>query len=427
MFSGIVEEVGVVTALTRPAADAARMTIGARAVLAGAEVGASIAVDGVCQTVTAAGGGTFTIDSVGATLRKTTLGSFAVGRRVNLERPLGYGDRVDGHLVQGHVNDTGTVTRWQTLGAARWLEVRLPPALLPYVVAEGSIAIDGISLTVAGLQDDRAGFSIIPHTARATALTDRRVGEPVNVEVDVIAKYVERLAGPHRSRGRASDGGAGASDGAGGARDGASRDGGGEPVPAMSGVDRAARAIAGGGMVLMIDDVDRENEGDLVAAAALITPRTVTHMLRQASGVLCAAITAERAESLQLAPMAAVNTALHGTRFTVSVDVVRGATTGESAHDRAATLRALADPQAAPADFARPGHVFPLVADPGGVAARPGHTEAAVELAARAGLPPAAAICPVLDDDGGMAGRAGLSRLAARLGVPMLHVAELAS
>ncbi len=415
MFSGIVEEVGVVTALTRPAPDAARMTIGARAVLAGAEVGASIAVDGVCQTVTAAGGGTFTIDSVGATLRKTTLGSFAVGRRVNLERPLGYGDRVDGHLVQGHVNDTGTVTRWQTLGAARWLEVRLPPALLPYVVPEGSIAIDGVSLTVAGLRDDRAGFSIIPHTARATALTDRRVGEPVNVEVDVIAKYVERLAGPHRPRGRTSDGGAGASDG------------GGEPVRAMAGVDRAAQAIAGGGMVLMIDDADRENEGDLVAAAALITPRTVTHMLRQASGLLCAAITAERAERLQLAPMAAVNTALHGTRFTVSVDVVRGATTGESAHDRAATLRALADPQAAPADFARPGHVFPLVADPGGVAARPGHTEAAVELAARAGLPPAAAICPVLDDDGGMAGRAGLSRLATRLGVPMLHVAQLAS
>lgn len=414
MFSGIVEEVGVVTAIARPAADAARMTIGARAVLAGAEVGASIAVDGVCQTVVAVDGRTLTIDSVGATLRKTTLGSFAVGRRVNLERPLAYGGRVDGHLVQGHVNDTGTVTRWEQLGAARWLEVRLPPALLPYVVPEGSIAIDGVSLTVAGLQDDRAGFSIIPHTARATALTDRQVGEPVNVEVDVIAKYVERLAGAHRPHDGASDGGV-------------SPDGGEGPVPAMAGVDDAAQAIAGGKMVLMIDDVDRENEGDLVAAAALITPRTVTHMLRQASGVLCAAITAERAERLQLGPMAAVNTALHGTRFTVSVDAVRGTTTGESAHDRAATLRAIADPQAAPADFARPGHVFPLVADPGGVTARPGHTEAAVELAARAGLPAVAAICPVLDDDGGMAGRAGLSRLAARLGAPMLHVAQLGS
>lgn len=410
MFSGIVEEVGVVTALTRRAADAVRMTIGARTVLAGAGVGASIAVDGVCQTVIAIDDRTFTIDSVGATLRKTTLGSFAIGRRVNLERPLAFGTRVDGHLVQGHVNDTATVTRWEQLGAARWLEVRLPPVLLPYVVPEGSIAIDGVSLTVAGLQDDRAGFSIIPHTARATALTDRRVGEPVNVEIDVIAKYVERLAGAHRAA--AVD-------------DGTDRDGGG-PVPAMASVAEAAQAIAGGRMVLMIDDVDRENEGDLVAAAALITPRIVTHMLRQASGVLCAAITAERAERLELAPMSPVNTALHGTRFTVSIDAVRGTTTGESAHDRAATLRAVADPRAAPADFARPGHVFPLVADPGGVAARPGHTEAAVALAARAGLPAAAAICPVLDDDGGMARRAGLSRLAARLRVPMLHVAQLA-
>jgi 3,4-dihydroxy-2-butanone 4-phosphate synthase len=180
-------------------------------------------------------------------------------------------------------------------------------------------------------------------------------------------------------------------------------------------------------MVLMIDDVDRENEGDLVAAASLVTPRAATLMLRQASGLLCAAITAERAAQLELPPMTPVNTALHGTRFTVSIDAVCGTTTGESAHDRAATLRAVADPQASAADFARPGHVFPLVADPGGVAARPGHTEAAVELAARAGLPPAAAICPVLDDDGGMARRAGLSRLAARLGVPMLHVAQLAS
>ena len=404
MFSGIVEEVGVVTALTRPAADAARMIIGARTVLAGTEVGASIAVDGVCQTVVAIDGRTLTIDSVGATLRKTTLGSFAPGRRVNLERPLAYGSRVDGHLVQGHVNDTGTVTRWETLGAARWLEVRLPRPLLPYVVLEGSIAIDGVSLTVAGLEDDRAGFSIIPHTARATALTDRRVGDPVNVEVDMIAKYVERLAGPHAAGAADAD----------------------EPAP-MAGVDEAAEAIARGEMVLMIDDVDRENEGDLVAAASLVTPRIATCMLRRASGLLCAAITAERAEQLELPPMAQVNTALHGTRFTVSIDAVRGTTTGESAHDRAATLRAVADPQASPADFARPGHLFPLVADPGGVAARAGHTEAAVELAARAGLPAAAAICPVLDDDGGMARRAGLSRLARRLKVPMLHVAQLAS
>jgi 3,4-dihydroxy 2-butanone 4-phosphate synthase/3,4-dihydroxy 2-butanone 4-phosphate synthase/GTP cyclohydrolase II len=412
MFSGIVEEVGVVTALTRPAADAARMIIGARTVLAGTEVGASIAVDGVCQTVVAIDGRTLTIDSVGATLRKTTLGSFAPGRRVNLERPLAYGNRVDGHLVQGHVNDTGTVTRWEKLGAARWLEIRLPRPLLPYVVLEGSIAIDGVSLTVAGLEDDRAGFSIIPHTARATALTDRRVGDPVNVEVDMIAKYVERLAGPHA---------AGAAGGT--ANPAADAD---EPAP-MAGVDEAAEAIARGEMVLMIDDVDRENEGDLVAAAALVTPRIATCMLRRASGLLCAAITAERAEQLDLPPMAQVNTALHGTRFTVSIDAVRGTTTGESAHDRAATLRALADPQASPADFARPGHLFPLVADPGGVAARAGHTEAAVELAARAGLPAAAAICPVLDDDGGMARRAGLSGLARRLKVPMLHVAQLAS
>ena len=226
----------------------------------------------------------------------------------------------------------------------------------------------------------------------------------------MIAKYVERLTGAHAAADRE--------------RDPADSD---EAIPAMASVGDAAQAIAGGRMVLLIDDADRENEGDLVAAAALITPQTVTRMLRQASGVLCAAITAEQAERLELPQMTPVNTALHGTRFTVSIDATRGTTSGESAYDRAATLRAVADPHASPADFARPGHVFPIAADPGGVAARPGHTEAAVELAARAGLPAAAAICPVLDDDGGMARRAGLSRLARRLGVPMLHVAQLAS
>lgn len=407
MFSGIVEEIGIVTALIRSDADVARITIRACTVIDGTEVGSSIAVDGVCQTVVAMDANSLTIDSVGATLRKTTLGSFSEGRRVNLERPLAYGNRVDGHLVQGHVNETAPVSCWDELGSARWLTIRLPETLLPYVVLEGSVSVDGVSLTVASLEDNYAGFSIIPHTAHATALTDRRPGDQVNVEVDMIAKYIERLAVCHGVASRT-------------------------PVPTdssqdIASVDDAVQSIANGRMVLLIDDVDRENEGDLVAAAALITPQTVTHMLRQASGVLCAAITADRAEQLQLAPMTAVNTALHGTRFTVSIDATRGTTSGESAHDRATTLRAIANPSVPPTDFARPGHIFPIAADPGGVAARPGHTEAAVELAARAGLPPAAAICPVLDDDGRMAHRSCLSQLARRLGVPMLHVAQLAS
>ena len=412
MFSGIVEEVGVIKSFNRSATDAARIIIAARIVLTDTQVGGSIAVDGVCQTVVAIEKETLTIDSVGATLHKTTLGSFSAGRRVNLERPIAYGNRVDGHLVQGHVNDTGTISRQERIGAAYWLEIRLPRPLLPYVVLEGSIAIDGVSLTVASLQDDCVGFSIIPHTARETALMDRHAGHSVNVEVDMIAKYVERLASPQETT-RIDDTENHVNDGN-------------DPV-SLASVDEAAQEIARGQMVLMIDDADRENEGDLVAAASLVTPRIATCMLRQASGLLCAAITNAQAKQLELPPMTSKNTALHGTHFTVSVDALKGTTTGESAHDRATTLRALANPKASPSEFARPGHVFPLVADPGGVAARPGHTEAAVDLVTRAGLPPAAAICPVLDDEGGMARRIELSRLAHRLGIPILHVSQLTS
>ena len=410
MFSGIIEEVGVVTGVHHSNADAARISIRASTVLDGTEVGSSIAVDGVCQTVVSLEDDSLLIDSVGATLQKTTLGSFSAGRRVNLERPIAYGNRVDGHLVQGHVNDTATICHWQDLGTARWLTIQLPKTLLPYVVLEGSIAIDGVSLTVASLENDLLGFSIIPHTAHATALTDRHVGDQVNVEVDMIAKYVERLAG-NRDTSTYNPVSTETS----------------TAVPTMATVEDATDAMARGEMVLLVDDVDRENEGDLVAAAALITSKTVTRMLRQASGVLCAAITPDRAEQLQLAPMTALNTALHGTRFTVSIDATKGTTSGESAHDRAITLRALADPDASPGDFARPGHIFPIAAHPGGLSTRQGHTEAAVELASRAGVPPAAAICPVLDDDGYMARRAELRILARRMALPMLHVAQLYS
>ena len=169
-------------------------------------------------------------------------------------------------------------------------------------------------------------------------------------------------------------------------------------------IDDAIRDFRAGRMVVIVDDEDRENEGDLTIAAEMVTPEAINFMARHGRGLICLAMTGERLEELQLEQMAPENTALGGTAFTVSIDVNgHGITTGISAYDRAQTIKAALDPNSCAEDFARPGHVFPLRARPGGVLERRGQTEAAVDLASLAGLKPAGVICEIINDDGTMA------------------------
>ena len=180
-------------------------------------------------------------------------------------------------------------------------------------------------------------------------------------------------------------------------------------------------------MIVVVDDEDRENEGDLTMAAELVTPEAINFMATHGRGLICLAMTGERLDELELAPMVPDNTALHGTAFTVSIDVKgHGVTTGISAHDRAQTIRAAVDAGSSPEDFARPGHVFPLRARPGGVLERRGQTEAAVDLASLAGLYPAGVICEIINDDGTMARVPDLIRFCKKHGLVMITVAELA-
>lgn len=190
-------------------------------------------------------------------------------------------------------------------------------------------------------------------------------------------------------------------------------------------IEGAIEIVREGGIVIVVDDADRENEGDMILAAERITAAQVNFLARHARGLICAPLTADRAEELGLGPMVPDNTCRLGTAFTVSVDLVGGTTTGISAHDRAATIRALVDPSARPEDFARPGHVFPLVAKSGGVLRRAGHTEAAVDLAQLAGLAPVGVLCEVLDEDGSMARLPRLREIAAELGLKMVTIADL--
>ncbi|HEX8273176.1 MAG TPA: bifunctional 3,4-dihydroxy-2-butanone-4-phosphate synthase/GTP cyclohydrolase II [Longimicrobiaceae bacterium] len=192
-------------------------------------------------------------------------------------------------------------------------------------------------------------------------------------------------------------------------------------------VEDALQDIRDGKMVIVADDEDRENEGDLVCAASAVTPEIINFMAVHGRGLVCVALTQERADELDLRPMSEFNTEAQGTAFTVSVDAAAkfGVTTGISAADRAKTIQVCIDPEAKPSDLRRPGHVFPLRARPGGVLRRVGQTEASVDLARLAGLPPAGVICEILNDDGSMARRPELEVFAQKHGLKFITVADI--
>ncbi len=193
----------------------------------------------------------------------------------------------------------------------------------------------------------------------------------------------------------------------------------------MHKIREALEDIRRGRMIVVVDDEDRENEGDLVLAAAKVTPQAVNFMAKNGRGLICMPMTGERLDALQLGSMVQENTDRLHTAFTVSVDARQGVSTGISAHDRARTIRVLLDPKTTPRDLVRPGHIFPLRAREGGVLIRAGHTEASVDLARMAKLAPAGVICEIMSDDGRMARMPQLRRFAGRFGLKMITIADL--
>jgi riboflavin synthase len=204
MFTGIVEELGKITGLDLYA-DSARMTVAGPLVTEAVAPGSSIAVNGVCLTVTQSGNGQFTVDVMGETLASSALGALASGQPVNLERPVTPGGRLDGHIVQGHVDGVGVVAQTRLEDGWRVLRISVPTEISRYIARKGSVAVDGVSLTVSevsplgkGGADEGEGsdwfeVSLIPETITRTTLGESKSGDVVNIEVDVIAKYVERL------------------------------------------------------------------------------------------------------------------------------------------------------------------------------------------------------------------------------------------
>lgn len=194
MFTGIIEEVGTVRNV-QPGQKSSRLTISANRVLEDTKVGDSICTSGVCLTVTSLQNGAFTADVMAETMRRSKLGSLKAGSQVNLERALRLDTRLGGHIVSGHIDGTGIITAMEREDNAVWVTIQAKQSLLRYIIEKGSIAIDGISLTVATVHPEEFQVSIIPHTGAETTLLRQKVGDAVNLECDMIGKYVEKLMG----------------------------------------------------------------------------------------------------------------------------------------------------------------------------------------------------------------------------------------
>ena len=192
MFTGIIEEIGKVISV-EPLADGRRLTISAPKIVGNMKNGDSICVNGICLTVTKLDEKNFWCEAVGTTLVKSNLSELKINSYVNLERALLVSDRIGGHIVQGHVNGTGIIEQINKIAENYLIEISIPPNLKKYVVEEGSITVDGISLTVAAIAGNKIGLSIIPHTWENTNLNKKRAGDKVNIETDIIAKYVGNL------------------------------------------------------------------------------------------------------------------------------------------------------------------------------------------------------------------------------------------
>lgn len=190
MFTGIIEETGTIIS-----AGNGKICVAAKKVLGGTKIGDSIAVNGVCLTVTGMDSGSFTADVMNETLNRSNLGTLKKGSRINLERAMAADGRFGGHFVSGHIDGTGTILKMQNDGNAVWVYISTLPPILNLIIEKGSVAIDGISLTVAKVDEKEFAVSVIPHTGEETTLLDKKAGDIVNLENDVIGKYVQKLMG----------------------------------------------------------------------------------------------------------------------------------------------------------------------------------------------------------------------------------------
>ncbi len=406
MFSGLVETQATVRDLQQNGAHL-QLSLHLGDLFEALNQGDSLSIDGVCMTVRQLKQKDLAyFDVLPATLEKTTIGLLSKDKRVNIERALRSDQRLGGHIVQGHVDGKGIVSRISN-HSPRIMEIFLSPELSRNCVQGGSIAVNGVSLTIARQLEQTIEVQLIPETLERTNLSVLQEGDEVNVECDVLSRYANMQSDHTQMLSKKAI---------------HEQDG---LAATIRRVENCLAAVQQGEMVIIFDNVDRENEGDFFIPAQRVSADDVTFMAREGCGLICAPITIDIAQSLELPLMVEENDALHKTMFTVSIDVRKGSTTGIASEERAHCMRLLGNPQAHSEDFVRPGHVFPLIAHPDGMQKRQGHTEAAVFLASQAGFSSAGVICEILNKQGNPARWNELQNIATTFQMQLVSISDL--
>ncbi|MGC4936494.1 3,4-dihydroxy-2-butanone-4-phosphate synthase [Kribbella sp. DT2] len=399
MFTGRIERTAIVADVS---AEALRITVDPAVALA---EGGAVCLDGVRMTMQAVEPGSLVATLTDETRRRTTFDRVTPGTPMQFELPLAAGDRIDGHLVQGHVDGVGKVLRVDDEPAGRRVWIKPADRQLERLVAKSSVALNGVSLTVAEVLKDRFSVVLVPITLRRTTLGGLAAGDRVNLESDLLTRMARAGHGPKLLRAVARLPWAGQLSGA-------------------VGVQKVVAQLAAGGGVVVWDPT-LEGEGDVVFAGERFRPESMSFLLTQACGHTTIPCAADVLERLGIPPMPGEGDR-QGTAMHVPVDLASLPGTGVSAADRAATIRRLASPESIATDFLRPGHVFLLAARPGLLAERKGHTEATVALCVAAGLAPVGVCCEVMRPDGAMADAVDLEQFALRWDLPMIDVDDLA-
>jgi 3,4-dihydroxy 2-butanone 4-phosphate synthase len=402
MFTGRIRSLGVIDSVSGAFVQV-RLPASGSAI----SIGCSVCVSGVRLTVQDVRDDVFGATIAAETRLRSTFDSLSAGDAVNVEFPLTVGDALDGHLVQGYVDAVGKVARVDHEDDCLRAWIRPPERLMPKLFAKAPIAVDGVSVAIAERLRDRFSIVVLPVTRSATTLDRLEPGMRVNLELGLVSRLAarrSRAAGPDLPQVVSSLASAG-------------------HLSGRAGVQQAVTRLAAGGGVAVWDP-DTGGEGDVIFAGARLRPSAFTFLLTEVCGHPTVPCAAEVLDRLDIGPISGRGDR-HGTAFHLPVDLAQGTGTGVSAAERAAVVRRLASPGAAPADFLKPGHVYPLRARPGLLAKRAGHTEATVALCIAAGLPPVGVCCEVMNRDGTMASAADLEVAALRWGLPLVEMPDL--
>lgn len=416
MFVGIVQGIGKI--IEKKELDQGLELVIDYPSMDGLNVGDSIAVNGVCLTVISFDKDSFRAQLVSETIRKTNLSFLRVGQAINIENAAKIGDSIGGHIVQGHVDSTGEIVHvWQD-GIAQWLKIKFDKKFRECLVPKGFIAVDGMSLTVVDIGTDYFTVTVIPHTQQKTVAQYYEAGCYVNLEFDMVMKQRAVIASREtawQSRSISSP-----------------------PtvllplnhsrrlqLDPLASLHFAQERLKSGGMIILTDDTDRENEGDLVIAAEFATPEAINFMIKKAGGIVCVSVEESILKKFNIPIQPVHRASTLAANFSVSIDAAQGITTGVSAADRAKTIAVLLDPESSADDIATPGHTFPLCAKPKGVLERRGHTEGSIDLMKITGLKPMAVICEIVGDDGEMLRGEGLNNFAQQYDLPSVSIQSL--